>query len=242
MKQQKILIVEDESTIREVIRKYLELEGFSIVEAESGTQGLTLLSAQHFDLVVLDIMLPGIDGFNLMRTVRQNANGTLTVNSTTPIIMLTSRGAENDRLQGFALGVDDYLVKPFSPRELVARVQAVLRRSAPAVQLSPEKPINFGTINIDPARRIVQIGDLVPALTAKEFDLLYFLAQHPQQVFSRTQLLDQVWGYEFYGDESTVTVHIRRLREKIERDPGNPQFVQTVWGVGYKFEHKFEAQ
>lgn len=241
MKQQKILIVEDESTIREVIRKYLELEGFGIIEADSGTQALTLLSAQHVDLVVLDIMLPGVDGFNLMRTVRQNVNGALTINSTTPIIMLTSRGTENDRLQGFALGVDDYLVKPFSPRELVARVQAVLRRSAPAVQLSPEKPINFATINIDPARRIVQIGELLPALTAKEFDLLYFLAQHPQQVFSRTQLLDQVWGFEFYGDESTVTVHIRRLREKIERDPGNPQFVQTVWGVGYKFEYKFET-
>ncbi len=177
-------------------------------------------------------MLPGLDGFTITRAIR----GTLdmaTVSGDTPIIMLTSRSNEQDRITGFELGVDDYVVKPFSPRELVMRVKAVLRRTVPE---ETEKTLVFSHLRIDPLRRAVILDEQAVNLTAKEFDLLWFLAQHPEQVFSRAQLLDKVWGYEFYGDESTVTVHIRRLREKIEADPANPTYIQTVWGVGYRFE------
>jgi DNA-binding response OmpR family regulator len=152
-----------------------------------------------------------------------------------PIVMLTARTEEVDRLTGFELGTDDYVTKPFSPRELVMRIKAVLRRAAPAAS-EDEKPLVFGDVWLEPTSRSVRRGDVPLSLTVKEFDLLWFLAAHPRQVFSRTQLLDQIWGYEFYGDESTVTVHIRRLREKIEPDPSHPVYIQTVWGIGYKFE------
>jgi DNA-binding response OmpR family regulator len=152
-----------------------------------------------------------------------------------PIIFLTARKDEQDRLDGFAFGGDDYLTKPFSPRELMARVKAVLRRSVVGV-LGTEDPIQVHRLRLDPRSRTVTIGGQTVSLTAKEFDLLWFLARHPQQVFSRSQLLDNVWGFEFYGDESTVTVHVRRLREKIEPDPTKPTYIQTVWGIGYKFE------
>jgi DNA-binding response OmpR family regulator len=232
-KSQTIFIIDDEVTIREVVRRYLELEGFTVAEAEHGRQALDLLRTIHPDLILLDIMLPGIDGFKIARSVR-NAPELIGEHGDIPIIMLTSRGNEADRLAGFELGVDDYIVKPFSPRELVARVKAVLRRSAP-VEPS-DKPIEFSKIQIDPLRRSVDLNGQPVTLTAREFDLLWLFARHPRQVFTREQLLDQVWGYEFYGDESTVTVHIRRLREKLESDPANPSFIQTVWGVGYKFE------
>ncbi len=236
-KHQTILIVEDESTLRDVIRRYLELDSFKVLEAGSGPDALQILRAQPVELIVLDLMLPGLDGFAVARTIREDVGGGyLAVDGKIPIIILTSRGAEQDRLAGFELGVDDYVVKPFSPRELVARVKAVLRRADPDGQVGAEKPIRFPNLCIDPARRMVTAGDQTLNLTAKEFDLLWFFAQHPQQVFSRTQILDHVWGYEFYGDESTVTVHIRRLREKIEPDPANPTYVQTVWGMGYRFE------
>jgi DNA-binding response OmpR family regulator len=232
-KSQTIYIIDDESTIREVVRRYLELDGFTVVEAEDSTQALRLLSEKRADLLLLDIMLPGIDGFALARRVR-NAPEYAAVYRDVPIIMLTSRGEEADRLAGFELGVDDYIIKPFSPRELVARVKAVLRRSAPSEP--DETPLTFPNLHIDPLRRAVIVREQPIVLTAREFDLLWLFARHPQQVFTREQLLDHVWGYEFYGDESTVTVHIRRLREKIEPDPAQPTYIQTVWGVGYKFE------
>lgn len=235
--KQTVFIVEDEAAIREVVRKYLEVDGFAVLEAATGPQALAMLREQDVDLILLDIMLPGLDGFTITRLVRDSAErGYLAVNGDTPIIMLTSRGDEADRLAGFELGADDYIVKPFSPRELVARVKAVLRRHHAGAQATNEKPLTFASVCIDPIRRVVTVDEKPVTLTAKEFDLLYFLARHPQQVFTREQLLDGVWGYGFFGDDSTVTVHIRRLREKIEPDPARPRYVQTVWGVGYKFD------
>jgi two-component system response regulator ResD len=235
-KMQTIYIVDDERTIREVVRRYLEREGFNVVEAESGGQALDLLRDQPADLILLDIMLPGLDGFTVTRSLRKAPEyATLSVNGDIPIIMLTSRGGEADRIAGFELGVDDYVVKPFSPRELVARVKAVLRRSSANAE-KEDKPVVFESMVIDPLRRTVTVHNQPVILTAKEFDLLWLFARHPEQVFTREQLLNLVWGYEFYGDASTVTVHIRRLREKIERDPANPVYLKTVWGVGYKFE------
>ncbi len=235
-KAQTVYIVDDEATIREVVRRYLELDGYHVVEAETGTQALELLKQQPADIILLDIMLPGVDGFSIARSLRHSSEyAGLNLNGDIPIIMLTSRGDERDRIAGFELGVDDYVVKPFSPRELVARVKAVLRRSSANTE-NVETPVSFPHLHIDPLRRLVEVDGEPITLTVKEFDVLYLLARHPGQVFTREQLLDLVWGYEFYGDASTVTVHIRRLREKIEQDPAHPLFVQTVWGVGYKFE------
>ncbi len=231
-----ILIVDDEKTIREVIKRYLDIEGFNVLEAESGLQAINLLLHQKVDLVVLDIMLPELDGYGVARRLRDpNENADMTLNSDVPIIFLTARKEEHDRLHGFELGGDDYLVKPFSTRELVARVKAVIRRSNPNID-ETEAPITLNTLSLDPrSRTVVQNGKNV-SLTAKEFDLLWFLARHPRQVFSRTQLLDNVWGYDFFGDDSTVTVHVRRLREKIEPDATKPTYIQTVWGIGYKLD------
>jgi two-component system response regulator ResD len=237
MKETTILIVDDETTIREVVRKYLELEGFRVIEANTGPQALHLLHEEQPDLIVLDIMLPGLDGFTITRSLRDSAGeaGPLTANGRVPIIMLTARSDEADRIMGFELGTDDYVTKPFSPRELTMRVKAVLRRSTPAAD-SPDQPIVFGDLRLDAATHSVTRGEKNIALTATEFDLLWFLARHPRQVFNREQLLNRVWGYDYYGDDSTVTVHIRRLREKIECDPSQPEVILTVWGVGYKFE------
>jgi two-component system, OmpR family, response regulator ResD len=235
--QQTILVVDDEATVREVVRRYLELEGFRVVEADTGPLALHLLHQEQPDLIVLDIMLPGLDGFTITRSLRDPVagGGRLSAAGNIPIIMLTARTDEADRIAGFELGTDDYVLKPFSPRELVMRIKAVLRRSA-ATAAEPDQPLVCGALRLDATSRTVTRDDEALSLTAKEFDLLWFLARHPRQVFSRAQLLDQVWGYEFFGDESTVTVHIRRLREKIEADPGNPEYIHTVWGVGYKFE------
>lgn len=235
-KQQTIMVVDDEATIREVVRKYLELDGYKVLEAATGTQALDLLHEQRPNLIVLDLMLPGIDGFAITRTLRQSDEfAPLSMEGDIPIVMLTARTAEADRIAGFELGADDYVVKPFSPRELVARVKAVLRR-ANANTANAENPIEFSNLKLDPRSRSVTVNESEVSLTAKEFDLLWFFARHPRQVFTRTQLLDHVWGYEFYGDESTVTVHVRRLREKIEPNPAQPTYIQTVWGVGYKLE------
>jgi DNA-binding response OmpR family regulator len=234
--KQTIFIVDDEPTLRDVVRRYLEVDGYNVLEAETGTRALDMLENHHPDLILLDIMLPGVDGFSIIRSLRNaSAYAPLQTDGGIPVIMLTSRSTEEDRITGFGLGVDDYVVKPFSPRELVARVKAVLRRANPD-DAQEEKPIRFGRLLVDPLRRTVEVEDENVALTAKEFDLLWLLVRHPQQVFTREQLLDKVWGYEFYGGESTVTVHIRRVREKIERDPSNPVYIQTVWGMGYKFE------
>jgi DNA-binding response OmpR family regulator len=230
-----ICLIDDEATLREVVRRYLEHDGYQVVEAETGPEALALLQQQHVDLILLDIMLPVLDGFTLMR-VLQHSDEFAALNQGVPVIMLTSRSAEADRITGFELGIDDYVVKPFSARELMARVKAVLRRAQTPVADLADKPLICGALQIDLLRRTVRVGDIYPILTAREFDLLRVMASHPQQVFTREQLLNKVWGFDFYGDESTITVHIRRLREKIEQDPANPKYIQTVWGVGYKFE------
>lgn len=234
-KKRNILVVDDERTIREVVRRYLELEGYRVTEAQTGPQALSILQSQTPDLIVLDIMLPGVDGFSITRRLRHPADANpLRTEGEIPIILLTARGNEVDRIAGLELGADDYVTKPFSPRELVARVKTVLRRSA-APAVASEAPVRSGELRLDPRSRAVEVAGKAISLTAKEFDLLYFLIRHPQQVFKRVQLLDKVWGYEFYGDESTVTVHVRRLREKLEAQPSKPEYIQTVWGVGYKF-------
>ncbi|GAB1421305.1 response regulator transcription factor [Anaerolineales bacterium] len=231
-----ILVIDDEKTIREVVRRYLELDGFKVFEAEAGQEALDLLPSLSVDLIILDIMLPGIDGFSITRSIRRSQDlDQINTDGDIPIILLTARKDEADRIMGFEVGADDYVVKPFSPRELVARVRAVLRRSQ-TEDTTLENPIVFESLSVDPRSRTVKVDNSSIILTAKEFDLLWFLIRHPNQVFTRSQLLDNVWGYEFFGDESTVTVHVRRLREKIELNPSKPGFIQTVWGVGYKFE------
>ncbi len=235
-KQQHVLVVDDERTIREVVRRYLELDGFTVTEAETGPQALDILHDTQPDLIVLDIMLPGVDGFAITRKLRSPSDYVpMKLNGDVPIIFLSARTEEVDRITGFEVGADDYVVKPFSPRELVARVKAVLRRSDIGAG-SNEAPIDAGHLVLDPRSRTVTVDGDDVTLTAKEFDLLWFLVRHPRQVFNRQQLLDNVWGYEFYGDESTVTVHVRRLREKIEPNPSEPAYIQTVWGIGYKFD------
>ena len=229
MSNEFILVVDDEASVTEVVSLYLEREGFHTATAHDGPAALERAARQQPALVVLDLMLPGLNGLETMRRLR--ANGPI------PIILLTARSQEADRILGLELGADDYVVKPFSPQELVARVKAVLRRAGPA----PEEPMDqrpavYAGLSIDPPARTVVVADRPRDLTAKEFDLLLFMARHPRQVFTRAQLLENVWGFNEYVDPSTVTVHIRRLREKIETDPAQPHLLQTVWGVGYKFE------
>ena len=222
-----ILVVDDESTITEVLCRYLQRAGYRTRVANDGHAAMAAVCEQAPDLIVLDLMLPGIDGLEVMRRVRERDR------DHTAIILLTARGEESDRVIGLRLGADDYIVKPFSPAELVARVDAVLRRldTAPGI----EAPLEFGDLVIDPSARRVTVGSEEPSLTQREFELLLFLARHPGQAFTRNQLMDLVWRYSFYTDTSTVTVHIRRLRAKIEPDPTRPRFIDTVWGVGYRF-------
>ncbi|HMQ30697.1 MAG TPA: response regulator transcription factor [Chloroflexaceae bacterium] len=228
MEKALILVVEDEPTIVEVVVRYLQREGFRTATAGDGEGALRAVARERPDLLVLDLMLPGLDGLEVLRRVR--AGGAL------PVVMLTARGEEIDRVLGLELGADDYITKPFSPRELVARVKAVLRRtqSATPAEGGAPPPLVVGELRLDPAARTASLAGEPVNLTSREFDLLAFLMRHVNQVFTREQLLDQVWGYTFAGDLSTVTVHIRRLREKIERDPANPSLLQTVWGVGYR--------
>jgi two-component system, OmpR family, response regulator ResD len=222
-----VLIVDDEPTIVEVVARYLERAGYATRTAANGEQALEAAARERPDLVVLDVMMPGIDGLRVLRRLRDQASEPVGV------IMLTARGEESDRVTGLRLGADDYVVKPFSPVELVARVDAVLRRvDKPASEEAPV--LEVGDIRIDPvARQVFARGDEV-ALTQREFDVLLFMARHPLQVFSREQLMDAVWQYSFYTDTSTVTVHIRRLRAKLETDPSRPAHIQTVWGLGYR--------
>ncbi len=226
----RVLVVDDEANIRDVLRHYLESAGFVVAEAIDGADALRVAATQPPDLVVLDLMLPGMDGLEVCRQLRAR--------SAVPILMLTARGEEGDKLSGFSIGADDYVTKPFSPREVVMRVQAIMRRieatTVPAMAI--DGVLRFGDLVIQPQQRSAERGGALLDLTAKEFDLLYFLARHPNQVFTRQQLLDQVWGYDYFGDASTVTVHIHRLREKIEPDPDHAIHLKTVWGVGYKFE------
>ena len=224
-----VLVVDDEDIVREVVCTYLEREGYETRQASAGKAALELIDSEHPDLIVLDVMLPEIDGFSILSELRKHAD--------IPVILLTARTEETDRVLGLELGADDYVVKPFSPRELAARVRTVLRRAARAEPTTPETVISFDGLEIDGRSREVRVdGDLVD-LTAKEFDLLAFLASSPRQVFSRGQLLEQVWDSSTeWQDASTVTVHIRRVRRKIERDANEPRWISTVWGVGYRFE------
>ncbi len=222
-----VLVVDDEPTIGEVVSRYLERAGYRTRVAPDGARALELVADQRPDLVVLDLMLPGIDGLEVMRRLREQERERIA------LILLTAKGEESDRVIGLRLGADDYVVKPFSPAELVARVDAVLRR----IDTSPdhEAPIELSDMTIEPASRRVFVRGAEVALTQREFDVLLFLARHPGQVFSRNQLMDAIWQYSFYTDTSTVTVHIRRLRSKIESDPAQPHHIETVWGVGYRF-------
>lgn len=223
-----IAIVEDEPSISEVVSLYLKRAGYQVQLYADGLAARDGFTRQIPDLVILDVMLPGMDGFAIIRSLRDR--------SEVPIILLTSRREESDRIAGLELGADDYVVKPFSPQELVSRVRAVLRRINKEEKTNNETSITYPDLSLDPQTRILVVREQEVSLTAKEFDMLYHLVRHPRQVFSRDQLLESIWGLSEYIDPSTVTVHIRRLREKIESDPANPVHLQTVWGVGYKFE------
>jgi DNA-binding response OmpR family regulator len=220
-----VLVVDDEPTIRDVVVRYLRREGYATLEAGDGDAARELLEREWPSLVVLDLMLPGTDGLALCRWIRDR--------SELPVIMLTARTDEADRIVGLELGADDYVTKPFSPRELVARVRTVLRRGA-ATGHRPGERVRFGDVEIDAAARDVRKQGSALKLTAREFDLLLFLARHPRRVFSRDQLMSRVWGYEPAFDSGTVTVYVRRVREKIEDDPARPRYIETVWGVGYR--------
>jgi DNA-binding response OmpR family regulator len=229
MSEPTILVVEDEPSIAEVVGLYLKRAGYQVQTAPDGKMAMTMLEKKIPDLVILDLMLPEIDGLSLTRWLRDRSD--------VPIIMLTARREEIDRIAGLEMGADDYVVKPFSPQELVSRVRAVMRRiKRGQVAASTERPLTFGELVIDASSRTVSVSGKEVQLTAKEFDMLYLLAQHPRQVYTREQLLDRIWGGAEYIDPGTVTVHVRRVREKIETDPSNPTCLVTVWGVGYKFE------
>jgi DNA-binding response OmpR family regulator len=220
-----VLVVDDEPTIRDVVVQYLRRDGYATLEAGDGDAARELLEREWPNLVVLDLMLPGTDGLALCRWIRNR--------SQLPVIMLTARGEEADRIVGLELGADDYVTKPFSPRELVARVRSVLRRGA-AADDRPDARVRFGDIEIDASAREVRKRGNALKLTAREFELLWFFARHPRRVFSRDQLMSRVWGYEPAFDSGTVTVHVRRLREKIEDEPAEPRYLETVWGIGYR--------
>jgi DNA-binding response OmpR family regulator len=224
---QSILVVDDDPTVSDVVRRYLERAGYDVRLAGDGTTALSSFARDRPDLVVLDLMLPGIDGLEVCRRLRTSADGV-------PIVMLTALGEESDRVLGLQLGADDYVTKPFSPRELVLRVQSVLRRSVARPAPVPET-LADGGLELDVPRRIARLDGAELALTVREFDLLAFLMRNPGRAFRRGELLEAVWGWTF-GDQSTVTVHVRRLREKIERDPASPRRILTVWGVGYRYE------
>lgn len=224
----RVLVVDDEPTVREVVVGYLRRDGHEVSEAADGNVALEKLEAETPDLVVLDMMLPGVNGLDILRRVRSTSN--------VPVIMLTARAEESDRVAGLELGADDYVVKPFSPRELAARVNGVLRRSGNRETSTPQ-PFEFDGLVVDPLAREVRLGDDIVEMTPKEFDVLAFLANSPRQVFSRAQLLERVWqSSPDWQDPATVTVHVRRIRNKIETDPEKPRWITTVWGVGYRFE------
>lgn len=228
MSGSKVLVVDDEPIVREVVVGYLRRDGHDVSEAGDGTTALELLDAEPPDLVVLDMMLPGVNGLDVLRRVRAVSN--------IPVIMLTARAEESDRVSGLELGADDYVVKPFSPRELAARVNGVLRRTN-GRQTELPSPIVFDSLTIDPLSREVILDGETVEMTPKEFDVLAFLAASPRQVFSRAQLLESVWqSSPEWQDPATVTVHVRRIRNKIEADPEHPRWISTVWGVGYRFE------
>jgi two-component system response regulator ResD len=221
-----ILVVDDEPTITDVVSRYLERAGYRTRVAGDGPDALRIAAEERPDLVVLDLMLPGMDGLEVMRQLQDGER--------VSVILLTAKGEHGDRIVGLRQGADDYVVKPFSPAELVARVDAVLRRVETAPE--PSEPIAFDGLELDPVARRVTVRGEEAQLTVREYDLLHHFMRHPGQTFSRDQLMETVWQYSFYTDTSTVTVHMRRLRAKIEEDPSNPRWLETVWGVGYRFQ------
>lgn len=227
MTEERILVVEDEPMVAEVVARYLRRDGHEVQVVGDGGAAIDAFTNFQPDLVVLDVMLPNVDGMEICRQIRAQSQA--------PVILLTARGEEIDKLLGLGLGADDYITKPFSPRELAARVKAVLKRSVPRNEVDAEA-LRFEDLRINGRTRVVEDRRGQIKLTAREFDLLMHLARHPNQVFSRDQLMTSVWDYEFAGDSSTVTVHMRRLRSKVETDPSRPRHLKTIWGVGYKFE------
>jgi DNA-binding response OmpR family regulator len=225
-----VLVVDDEPTIVEIVARYLDRAGFATHQAMDGPEALHQADLHRPDLVVLDLMLPGLDGIEVMRRLHDRPGKRVAV------ILLTARGEESDRLVGLRHGADDYVVKPFSPAELVARVEAVLRRVSPPAEEVAAPPVERGPLRIEPATRRVFLDGEELSLTQREFDLLAYLAERPGRVFSRDQLMEAVWEYPFFTDTSTVTVHIRRLRAKLGDDSAEPRFIETVWGVGYRFK------
>lgn len=237
--QGRVLVVDDDPTVADVVSRYLTREGFSVEAVANGRDAVAVATEHLPDLVVLDLMLPGLDGFEVYRRIRRIAP--------IPVIMLTGRGREDDRVAGLELGADDYLSKPFSPRELTARVKSVLRRAQSALTplASGREPegtrLRSGRLEIDVSARQAWVDGVPVPFTSREFELLVFLMRRPHVAFRRQELLEHVWGWS-YGDTATVTVHVRRIREKIERDPSQPQLVATVWGVGYRFEQPVEQR
>ncbi len=227
----RILIADDDPIVRDVLMRYLSADGFDVTEAADGAAAIEAFERNPHDLIVIDLMMPRIDGFGVLDRVRAHSEQAA-------VIMLTARGSESDRVVGLELGADDYVAKPFSPREMVARCRAVLRRrvSQPTDRGGPPRTIRLADLSIDPSAREVLLRGRQVALTPREFELLQFFAENPRVAFTRSRLLDEIWDLAYDGDPSTVTVHIRRLREKIEDDPSNPRRLRTVWGAGYRFD------
>ncbi len=225
----RVMVVDDDATVLEVLGRYLERDGFSVRCVADGAKALEAAAVELPDLVVLDMMLPSVDGLDVFRRLRELGP--------VPVVMLTARGDEEDRVAGLEMGADDYVVKPFSPREVTARVRAVVSRAHAAIyrEAAGQEVLRAGSIELNPCARVARRAGVPVALTPRELDLLAYLMRHPRTAFSREELLEAVWGWAF-GDATTVTVHIRRLREKIEEDPSAPQLIRTVWGVGYRFE------
>ena len=225
--KKKILIIEDEKDISRIVKDYLNKSGYEVLIAENGEDGLQFIEKVGLDFIILDLMLPDVDGIELCRKIREKVN--------TPLLILSARTSDTDKVLGLGFGADDYMTKPFSLSELVARINAHLRRYEGTGSTQRKDDIlHFGNIVIDKKAYRLTVGGNEIALSSKEFELLYFLSENKNQVFSKSQLLDAVWGYEAYGDENTITVYIRRIREKFEVDPSNPTYIKTVWGVGYK--------
>jgi DNA-binding response OmpR family regulator len=226
---QRILTVDDDPKILKILQHSLGKEGFEVITASSGEEALQKARQSSPDLVILDLMMPGMDGFETYQKLKAQRE--------VPIIILSARTDEVDRVVGFRMGVDDYQTKPFSPTELALRVKAVLRRlGEPKVSL--ENMLKYGNLTLDYTKRTVAVNNSKVELTPKQFELLWLMASNPNRVFTKAHLLDKIWDSSFYGDDNTVTVHIRRLREKVETDPSNPEYIKTVWGMGYKFEYE----
>ncbi|WP_064092942.1 response regulator transcription factor [Rossellomorea aquimaris] len=225
----KVLLVDDEENIIDVCSRYLDREGYEVQSASNGRHALEIYHTFKPNIVVLDIMMPEMDGWKVAERIRQEDD--------TPIIMLTALGQEKDRIYGLTIGADDYVTKPFSPRELLLRIKNILRRSVAVPSSTVEEEVlQWNGLVIDRKKRKVLVDEKEMDMTVKEFELLSLLARHPSQVFSKSQLIETLWGYDYLGDANTINVHIRRLREKIEDDPSNPQWIKTIWGIGYKFE------